>query len=44
VKQIAWGMREGSGTTIASSPAGYNGTLSSASWTTSTRSKKRAAA
>jgi hypothetical protein len=42
--QISWGMREGAGTTVASSPAGYNGTLSAASWTTSTRSKKRAAA
>jgi hypothetical protein len=42
--QIRWGMREGSGTTIASDPAGYNGTLSAASWTTSTRSKARDAA
>lgn len=42
--QIRWGMREGSGTTVASEPAGYNGTLSAASWTTSTRCKARTAA
>jgi hypothetical protein len=41
---ISWGMREGVGTTVMSSPAGYDGALSAASWTTSTRSKKRAAA
>ena len=42
--QIRWGLREGSGTTVASEPAGYNGTLSAASWTTSTRCKARTAA
>lgn len=42
--QIRWGMREGSGTTVASEPAGYNGTLSAASWTTSTRCHARDAA
>jgi hypothetical protein len=42
--QIAWGMREGAGTTVVSRPAGYNGTLSAASWTTSTRCPARTAA
>jgi hypothetical protein len=41
---IAWPMREGAGTTAASSPAGYDGTLSAASWTTKTRCKARTAA
>jgi len=44
VKQIAWGMRENAGTTVVSSPAGYNGTLSAASWTTATRCHARSAA
>jgi len=43
VVQIGWAMREGAGTTVASSPAGYNGTLSAASWTTATRCKARIA-
>jgi hypothetical protein len=42
--QIAWGMREGAGTAVASRPSGYNGTLSAASWTTSTRCHARTAA
>jgi hypothetical protein len=44
VVQITWPMREGAGTTAASSPAGYDGTLSAASWTTKTRCKARTAA
>lgn len=43
-KQIGWALDEGSGTTAHSSPAGYDGTLSADSWTTSTRSKARSAA
>lgn len=41
---ISWAMREGAGTTVASSPVGYDGTLSAASWTTQTRCKARPAA
>ena len=41
---IAWPMREGAGLTAVSQPAGYNGTLSAASWTTKTRCKARTAA
>ena len=41
---IGWGIREGAGTTAVSVPAGYNGTLSAASWTTQTRCKSRTAA
>jgi len=41
---IAWPMREGAGVTAVSQPAGYNGTLSAASWTTVTRCKARTAA
>ena len=44
VVQIGWAMRENAGTTVVSSPAGYNGTLSAASWTTATRYKARVAA
>jgi hypothetical protein len=42
--QIGWGMRDGAGTNIVSVPAGYAGTLSAASWTTSTRCPARTAA
>lgn len=42
--QIRWDMREGAGTVVASQPAGYNGVLSAASWTTKTRCKARSAA
>lgn len=42
--QIHWPLDEGSGTTVRSIPAGYEGTLTSASWTTRTRSKARSAA
>lgn len=42
--QIHWPLDEGSGTTVRSIPAGYEGTLSSASWTTRTRSRARSAA
>lgn len=41
VKQVYWGMREGSGTNVASSPAGHAGTLLAESWTDQTRSKGR---
>jgi len=34
---VKWPLRDGSGTTAISQPAGYNGTLSAASWTTKTR-------
>jgi hypothetical protein len=43
-KQITWGMREGSGTACVSVPAGYNGTLAGAAWTTKTRQHARVAA
>jgi hypothetical protein len=39
-----WPMTEGAGTSAADVISGRNGTLSVASWTTSTRSKARAAA
>lgn len=38
---VKWGCREGALTTCASSPAGYDGTLSAASWTTLTRGHAR---
>jgi hypothetical protein len=41
---ILWSLREGSGTSAVSVPAGYNGTLSAAGWTTATRCKARTAA
>jgi len=44
VVQIGWAMRENAGTTVVSIPAGYNGTLSAASWTTATRCHARSAA
>lgn len=37
--RIGWAMREGAGSVVASAPAGYNGTLSAASWTPATRCK-----
>jgi hypothetical protein len=42
--RIIWRANEGAGTTAISSPAGYDATVQANSWTTSTRSKKRAAA
>lgn len=43
VVQIGWSFREGAGVTAASVPAGFDGTLSSASWTDKTRCKARVA-
>ena len=37
VFQIQWRMNEGSGTSVASIPAGQTGTLSAAVWSTATR-------
>ena len=41
--RIGWAMRENTGTVVASSPSGYNGTLSADSHTTATRCKARIA-
>jgi len=41
--RIGWAMRENTGTVVASSPSGYNGTLSADSHTPATRFKARVA-